>query len=218
MTQLGCFTPVMACRLRIGRLDAAGTPLDGPNDIVVTDSLVRIGYQVQVDAGTLITKTNGCGKNCVRRQSPDQVGGVNLTLELCKSDYEADELLTGAALVLVDGIVRGSTIPDIDTDLTQYVSVEAWAEAWDGDEQAVDDDGNVLYTRYVFPKTTWVPGDRAAEEAAAAILYTGRGFSNSQFGTGPGDDLPDGVYITPKGEWIDSDGLPEANCGYAFAS
>lgn len=218
MTQLGCFTPVMACRLRVARLDADGTPLNGLNDVVVTDSLVRLGYQVQVEEGSLITRKNGCGTVCVRRQAPDTVAGINLTLEFCKSDYELEELLTQAGLVMVDGDVVGSTLPDIDTELTQRVSVEAWAEAWDGDEQATDELGNLLYVRYVFPRTSWVPGDRAAAEEAAAILYTGRGFSNSNFGTGPGADLPDGVYITPKGEYVSGDDLPDANCGYHLNS
>lgn len=213
MTQLGCFTPVFACRVRIGRQDASGAPLVGANNLVVS-SLVKISYSPQIKDGTLVTLEDGCGSECLHAQKPDKVSGLNLQIQFCTSDYELDELISGARLVMVGDTVRGSVMRDINEEVTSYVSIEAWAEAWEGNEQAVDNMGNPLYTRYVFPRTTWVPGDREAGGSAPVIQYNGKGYSNSQFGTGPGDDLPDGVYVTPKGEYVDDGGLPDANCGY----
>lgn len=208
----------MACLLVVGRNDAAGFPLDGPNDIVVSNSLVLLRYQSQVQEGTLLTKRSGCDVVCARRQAPDRVEGMNLTLEVCSLDYELEELLTQSGLVIEDNIVVGSTMPDIDAEITQRVSIMAFAELWDGDERATDSNGDPLWRVLVFPSTSWVPGDGGAENAEPTLQFTGRGFSNSNFGTGPIDLLPDGVYITPKGEYQFAGELPEANCGYLLAS
>lgn len=213
MTMAGCYTPILACRLRVALLDDAGAPDAGATSMVVTDSLVRIGYSLVISEGTAFEKKNGCGNVCVQYQGNDKVKAVNLTMEVCTLDYELVELMTQATLVSEGGFSRGTAIPDVNTELTRRVSVEAWSPLWDGDEQATRG-ASLLHLRYIFPSTTWVEGDRTAEEGITVLQFTGRGRGNANFGDGPGNDLPWGVYTSPKGEYEDDGALPDANCGY----
>ena len=124
--------------------------------------------------------------------------------------------MTGASLVSEPGRTNiGTALPAVDADLTRRVSIELWSLAWDGDEQAIDDTGGseALHIRTVFPSTSWIEGDRTYEEGITRITLTGRGRSNSNFGNGPGNDLPWGAYVTPKGEYLDDGELPTATCG-----
>lgn len=216
MVAPNCYTPLLACRLRVALLEDNGAPDAGAGNVAVSDSLIRIGYSVVVTEGASFEQKNGCGDICVQYQGEDRIKAVNLTIELCHLDFELIALMTGASLVSEPGRTNiGTALPAVDADLSRRVSVEAWSLAWDGDEQAIDDTGGSepLYIRTIFPSTSWVEGDRTYEEGITRIPLTGRGRSNSQFGNGPGNDLPWGAYTTPKGEYLDDNALPAATCG-----
>ncbi len=208
-----CVTPLLVCRLRIALLDDTGAPDAGDDSVWVTDQLIRMTYQLQVEAGTRFVQKNGCGTVCVKYEGEDQITGVNLTMELCKLDIEGVALATGNSLVTegARGIV-GSAIPDVGESQTRRVSVEAWSPAWDGDEAATEG-GNPLYVRTIFPSVGWTEGDRTFEEGITRIPLNGKGRGNANFGNGPGNDLPWGAYTSPKGEYMDDNDLPTATCG-----
>lgn len=208
-----CFTPILACRLRVALLDDGGAPDAGTDAMVVTDSLVRIGYQVQVSEGAKFSKKNGCGVTCVQYRGQDRIESVNLVIELCTLDFELIALMTGADLDVIAGESRGTSLPAIDADLTRRVSVEAWSAAYSGDEPLTNNAGDPGYLRYIFPSTSWVEGDREAKEDITAIILNGEGRSNANFGNGPGNDLTWGQYVTPKGEFLDFGDLPASTCG-----
>lgn len=207
-----CYTPILACRLRVARLDAAGSPLAGAGNLAVSDSLIKIGYSTVIKEGANLEQDNGCNVQCVKAQFPDKITGVNLTMELCHLDIELISLMTGGVLITEGGRGNvGLALPDSDAELNDRVSVEAWSLAWDGDEQATED-GDPLYIRTIFPSTSWVEGDRTYEGAITRIPLTGRGRGNANFLDGPGNDLPPG-YTSAKGEYYDIGELPEATCG-----
>ncbi len=211
-----CLSVLFACRMRVALLDASGAPDAGADAVAVTDSIIRLAYQLDVTAGTQFEQKNGCGNICIQYQGEDRIRGVNLTIELCHLDMELVALMTGASLVSEAGRPNiGTALPSVDADLSRRVSVEMWSKAWDGDEQATDDTGGSepLFVRTIFPSTSWVEGDRTYEEGVTRITLTGRGRSNANFGNGPGNDLPWGAYVTPKGEYLDDGELPTATCG-----
>lgn len=211
-----CFGSLQVCRLRVARLTAAGFMDPGVDSLYVTDQLIRLRYQLVLKEGANFRQENGCGVNCLTFQGDDEIESVTLGLDLCVLDAELIEMLTGATLVQVEGQTRGFVIPQPGSGLSQRVSIEAWTKAWDGDEQASPDwaGGNVLHHRFVFPSTSWVLGDGTLENNPLAVPVTGRGRSNSNFGDGPANDLPMGVYTSPMGHWIDDEELPDAECGY----
>lgn len=208
-----CTGSVQACALRIGRLDAAGNPDVGADNLVVTDSLIEINWKLNIKAGAKFELTNGCGSTCLTFQDSDEVESVDLTMQLCILDAELIELLTGAGLVEIDNETVGWTLPPVGEKLEQRVSVEAWSKAWDVDQQA-SDAGNALHHHYVWPSVSWVMGDSGIGNSAQAIPFTGHARSNSNIGDGPGQDLPPGIFVTPMGEYVDDAGLPMAACGY----
>ncbi len=207
-----CFSSLQVCRLRVALLDDAGAPDAGADALVVSDALIQIGWQVQVSEGSNFEQKNGCGSVCLTYQGPDKITGVNLTAQLCTLDHELIALMTGANLAVVGGETRGFALPGPNEELTRRVSVEAWALAWDGDQQAVDT-GNPLYQRYIWPSVSWLFGDGTLEDNPLAVPLTGRGRGNAGFGNGPGNDLPWGVYTTAMGVFTDDGELPVATCG-----
>lgn len=208
-----CYSPLLACRLRVALLDSTGAPVAGAGNVAVSDSLIRLGYSLVRSEGVNFEQKNGCGNICVKYQGNDKITGVNLTMELCHLDLELIALMTQASLVN-DGARTnvGTALPGVDDELTRRVSVEVWSYAWDSDEQATEG-GNLLHIRTIFPSTSWTEGDRTYEEGITRIPLVGRGRSNANFGDGPGNDLPWGAYTSPKGEFLDDGALPTATCG-----
>ncbi len=216
MSLPNCLTPLLACRLRMAVLATNGAPSAGAGNLWVSDSLIKLSYQLQVETGVTFTQKNGCGTTCVQYEGADRIKSVTLSLELCHLDFEGVALATGASLVSEAGRTNiGTALPSVDADLTRRTSLEIWSLAWDGDEQAVDDTGGSepLYIRTIFPSVSWVEGDRTYEEGITRIVLNGKGRSNANFGNGPGNDLPWGAYNTPKGEYLDDGELPVATCG-----
>lgn len=216
MPDPNCYTPLLACRMRVALLDANGAPDDGADHMAITDSLINVKYSLVLEEGAKFSQKNGCGNVCVQYEGQDKIKSVGLTMELCHLDFELIALMTGASLVSEPGRTNiGTALPSIDSELTRRVSLEVWSYAWDGDEQAVDTTGGAepLFIRTIFPSTAWTEGDRTYEEGITRITLNGKGRSNSQFGNGPGNDLPWGAYTSPKGEYLDDAALPTATCG-----
>jgi hypothetical protein len=202
----GCFTPILAVRLRACLLDDTGAPLAGADSVVVTDALINIGYSVVLKAGADLEQDNGGGEVCATYQGDDEIKFVNLKLELIS-------LLTGATLVEVAGITRGFAIPTVGAKLSRRASIEAWAIAQDGDEQALLN-GNPMFYRYIFPRTSWTLGDQTLENKIGTVPLVGKGRANSQFGDGPANDLPWDAYTSAMGIFDDDSDLPDSVCGF----
>lgn len=211
---LKCTGSLQACVSRISRLAANGAPAAGANNLVVTGALIQINWKVVLKTGAQIELENGCGDICMSFQGRDRIKSVDLDMQLCVLDAEQIELQTGANLIVVDGVNVGWSLPDSSTDLDNEVSVEAWSMAWDGDEQAVDGTGDVLWHHWVWPRTTWVFGDGGLSNDALRVPLVGHGTSNSAFGDGPGNDMPWGAVAGPMGEFVTPISPPEPTCGY----
>lgn len=205
-----CYGGVQACRLRVARLDAGGAPDTGEDNLYVTDSIIQIQSTPEVEAGDEFTQKNGCGDICVSFKGKDHIKRVGLSLSLCQLDGELLEMLTGGSVLTSGGDTVGYAMAASDDDPIP-VSVEAWAKAWDGSQQAVDGSDS-LYWRFVWPSTTWVMGQHTLANGVITIPLTGIGIENSGFGTGPGGDLP-GAIPGAEAFLIDT-ALPDATCGY----
>lgn len=209
----GCFTPILAVRLRACLLDDTGAPDPGADSVVVTDALISVGYSVVLKAGADLEQDNGAGEVCATYRGDDEIKSVTLKMELCKLDHELITLLTGSTLVEVSGQTRGFAIPVVGAKLNRKVSIEAWAIAQDGDEQALLG-GNPLFYRYIWPRTSWTLGDQTLENKIGTIPLNGKGVGNSSFGDGPANDLPWDAYSSAMGIFDDNGTLPESVCGF----
>lgn len=212
-----CPNVINACRLRATLLDSGGEPLAGDESMVVTDQLIRLTWGSVVTAGASLEQKNGCGTVCASYEGPDVQKGYNLGIELCKQDWELASLLTATSLIEVDGETRGTGGIPFGTEQTRRVGLEAWAMAWDGDQQMTDDNGDPGWILYIFPSTSWVEGDGVAEEGFRRIPYTGKARGNTQWGDGPDNGAMGyawGDVVGAKAEFLYFGELPEATCGF----
>lgn len=215
MPSPSCYGSIQACRLRVGVLDDGGAPDAGADNLYVTDALIQVQTSYNIEAGQEFTQKNGCGVICQTFKEDDKLKSVGLELQLCQFDYELLAMMLGATLI-TGNIVSpaapiGYDLPPSTAGAQNGVSMEVWTKAWDGGSQPVSALGDPLYHHFVWPKTTWVPGQRTLQSGILVVPVTGTGFENPQIGNGPANDFP----TTPQGAemaFLD-DTIPDAACG-----
>jgi len=212
-----CYGSIQACRLRVASLDDGGAPdSDTPGSVIVTDSLIQVQTSYEIETGQEFTQKNGCGDICQTFKEDDKLKRVTLELQLCQLDYELIALLLNATLITGDIVEAdapiGYDLPPSTASAGNGVSMEVWTKAWDGGSQAVSGTGDPLYHHFVWPKTTWVPGQRTLQSGILVIPVSGTGVENPQIGDGVANDFP---ISNPQGAemaFLD-DNLPSADCG-----
>lgn len=203
-----CLPQVQACRIRVARLDPTGVPQPGANNLYVSDALVSLGFEWEVEAGDEFTDKNGCGTIKVDYRGPDQIRRGNVTIRLVTPDPQLSEMLSGGD-VLTDGAAVGYAAPALGDVEENRVSVELWTKRIrDGRI-----DPTFPYAWWAYP---WVENLRpnGHEHANAALLpeFVGEAYENDNWYDGPMNDWPatsDRVY-----QWIPTDYIPAAACGY----
>lgn len=206
-----CWSSVYACLIRVAELDASGVPNPGSDTLFRTDGVTEIRFSENVAEGDIFDQQNGCGDQCVVVQAPDRLQGIDLSMELCTTEASLFAALTGNPTMSAGGTVVGQQARLITDAPPNRVSVEAWARAWDGNEQAQDDLGALVYWHWHFPSTTWRRGEVRLENGVARIPFTGKGQQNQQYFDGPGNDAPEDI----NGMWayhLDTE-LPSGACG-----
>lgn len=205
-----CLSAVMACRIRVSRLNADGSLDPGDENMYVSDAVISIGSNPDVEAGTVLTQKNGCGNVCVRRRSDDVTLAYNLTMNLCQLDAELIEILAGGTLITVGGVTVGYKRP-LSTATKPAVCFEAWQEARSGQSQA-SEAGDLLWWHWVWPHVKWTAGEHTLAEEVLTVPLNGYAEENEQMGTGPAADWP--ALITEAEAWFLDDEIPDAVCGY----
>lgn len=212
-----CYGSIQACRIRVGALDDGGAPDPGLTNLVVTDALIQIQTSYEIETGQEFTQKNGCGEICQTFKEEDKIKRVSLELQLCQLDYDLLVMMLGASAItgtLTDagGATIGYDLPSSTAATSNGVSLEAWTKAWDGGSQPVSLGGDPLYHHFVWPKTTWVPGQRTLQSGILVVPLTGIGTENPSIGDGPANDFP---FTSPNGAeqvFLD-DSIPDAACG-----
>lgn len=203
-----CAGSVHALRLRIARLEANGVPDPGPDNLYVTDALVRISNSPVVVEGDDFEQKNGGGIVCVSYKSPDTIKRVDLTMQICTPDPRIHEMLCGGEVLIEGGEVVGWAYPEVGVDPNPNgVSIEAWSRAIIGGTQA----STRPYWRHVFPRTKWRPSDRTLANEVMVPEFAGFSEQNDNWFDGPANDWPhtsDRVY-----QYARDDVLPASQCG-----
>lgn len=211
------YTSLNLERIRVVRLGPDGVPLPGANNLYVADGLIRLGYVPVVQAATRITIKDGSGRTCLDWNSDDdRVTGYTLTIEHCRNAFELEEMLLGGTLLTDSGANIGIADPPLDAPRHSGVTLEGWAVAVDGDQQALHPiTGRAAYIRYIWPRTKWVRGgNKTLNNGASTPEFTGKSSSNANFYDGPGNDVP--LFDGPFAKMLDDDqGLPAVTNGYA---
>jgi len=203
-----CAGSVHALRLRIARLEPSGVPLPGPDNLLVTDALVRIAGTPVITEGDDFEQKNGSGVVCVAYKAPDSLKRVDLAMQICTPDPRIHEMLVGGEVIIEGGEVIGYAYPEVGEEANPNgVSVEAWSRAVvDGAQAAVRP-----FWRHVFPRTKWVPSARTLENAVMVPEFNGFSEQNDGWFDGPANDWPhvsNRVY-----QYARDDVLPDSDCG-----
>jgi len=189
--------------LRLTRLAADGTPIQGASSVYVTKAFMRVSFTPEYEEGDEVTEKNAAGEVCITYKAPDTLKRATMELAICEPDPEVTELLSGGVLLTLPAeaglppALQGKT-PSLGGETVGYASgrvgdppnengvgVEVWSLAVrDGSK-----DNTLPYYRWVFPKATLRPsGDRVIENGVLANAFEGFAVGNINFGTGPMDD------------------------------
>lgn len=206
-----CAGSVYACLIRVAELDEGGVPLPGAATLFRSDGVVRVDWQEDIATGSLLELSNGCGVQCVVAQGDDRLQGITLNLQLCKWEASLLAKLTGNPVLSSGGVAVGQQARLIDDDPPARVSVEAWAKAWDGNEQATDDNGALIYKHWHWPSTTWRMGQVVVENGIGRVPMVGKGRQNANYFDGPGNDAPEDINGMWAWHWDTN--LPSSACG-----
>lgn len=175
-----------AVALRVARLNAAGATPAGASNMYVTNSLVKVTFTPEYEAGDEITKKDGLGRTCLNVKQSDTLKRVTLnSVEVCEQDPELTELLSGGALITATGATIGYAFPAVGEDPTPFgVSLEVWTRRYT--DNALDP--TFPYARWVFPRVKLRPTARTIGNEAMSGDFDGFGEENVGFGNGPAND------------------------------
>lgn len=102
---------IFALGARITKLDAAGAPLEGPNNAYVTESLISANIGNTYSEPDAIELTNGAGQTCVFYQpSAVLLGGTLEEFRFCTPDPHIMEFLVGGEVLSTGGTDEVQTV------------------------------------------------------------------------------------------------------------
>lgn len=181
---------IQGVSIRVTRLDAAGTLLNGPGDSYTTSAFIRVSFTPEYEEGDEITEKAADGTVCVVYQSPDTLKRITMELAICEPDPELTQLLSGGLLLrknlgtfaAPDRKSIGWSSPGVGDDPAgNGVAIETWSFAIkEGKKSAT-----MPYFHWVFPYVKLrQSGDRVIENGLLANTFEGYGLGNTLFGSG----------------------------------
>lgn len=199
---------IHAVRLRLTKLGAAGAPLVGAGNLLVSNALVRFGFTPQYSEGQELEQRNGADELCLYYKAPRTLKAMTGSLQICSPDPQLEEFLAGGVVLMDATDVVGYAAPEVGVNATPNgVSVEVWSRfIIDGDQAATDP-----WMHWLFPRMRFTPDEKALENAAQLPTFAGEGRTNAGWGTGP---LADWTHTSDRlWQWVREDTLPAVTDG-----
>lgn len=208
MTAAICLAQVQACATRVTLLDTNGVPHPGAQAMVTTKGLTKLTIKGVYSDGDEFKEKNACGEVLLSYRAPDTFERIDVDLEFLYHDPYLFALMANAT-VLTDGDAIGSAAPNLGSVEERLVSVEVWARRINMNVP----DPDYPYAWWVLPMIKNVRfGDRTFENAPAKPTLSGQGYENDNWYNGPLNDWP--AASSQVWQWIPTDVLPTATCGY----
>lgn len=174
--------------VRVTQLAADGsTP--AANQMYVTDSLVKIDFNPDIESGPETVTRNAAGGLCIMYKLPDVVKRLSISIEICTPDPELEAILSGGTVFVsggASGTIQGYQYPAVGVDpVPNGVSIEAWTHAVVGDHV----DPTRPYMHWVFPKVANIhKTNRTIDINPMANAFDGHTVGNPNWGNGPAND------------------------------
>ena len=208
-----CGVSFGACLLRVTRLDSNGNVIAG-NNAYVSDKLVQVTVNPNVETGNNFPVRNGCGCKIASRKFPDTFNFFDLSVQDAAFEPQLIAFMLGADTITNGSDTVGFAFPSALAcdEANPLVAFEFWAENVVGSGL----DPVYPYFHWVFPGSTWTLGDNTFAEGPSQPTLNGASQTNGNWGDGPyGDGPPDGQDISEGGVWATDDALPTAACAAA---
>jgi len=181
---------VQGVAIRVTRLDAAGTLLNGAGDSYTTSAFLRTSFTPEYEEGDEIVEKSADGTVCVSYKAPDTLKRITMELAICEPDTELSQLISGGLLLRKNfgsfaspnNKSVGWAAPSVGDDPSgNGVALEVWSFAVaDGRRAATNP-----YFHWVFPYAKLrQSGDRVIENGMLATTFEGYGLGNVTFGSG----------------------------------
>lgn len=171
--------------MRLTRLDACGTPVEGVCSTLVTEGFILVTDTANYQDPEDITQSNANGKLCVDDQSDPALRWLDLEIQLCVIDPDAINMITGDPLVTDDAVSPNTVGYRIDQSLTGTANFAL--ELWSGvPGQPCSVGGFTTYGYHLYPwvkQATW--GERTVQNGAYNITINARTQQGSPWGVGP---------------------------------
>ena len=90
---------VQGAAIRVTRLNAAGSLLNGALDSYTTSAFIRMSFTPEYEDGEEITEKAADGTVCVSFKAPDRLKRATMELAICEPDPELTALLAGGVLL-----------------------------------------------------------------------------------------------------------------------
>lgn len=196
--------------IRVTALNFDGTPAPG-NPMYVSDQLVKIDFNPEMEAGQEISNRGASGNLCVVYRTPDLMKRLTIAVEVCVPDPELEAIFSGGRVFYdqttptdVQGFQYAPLLKD---PMPNGISVEAWTRyVVDGAQ-----DPEQPYLRWVFPRMYTHIGNRTIDINSMATPYDGFAIENPQWADGPLNDWPYDSSAVVQAMFDDT--LPEIQIG-----
>lgn len=175
--------------IRVTALKSDGSHAGQP--MYVTDNLVKIDFNPDVEAGQEVNDKNAAGIVYVAYKLQDIIKRLTTTLEIVANDPELEAILTGGTVYTSGGsgtaYVQGYQYGSLLQFNAPYgVSVEAWTH----NIVAGVINATQPYQRWVFPRMYLRKGNRTIDINRLASPFEGFAVENPNWGAGPAGDWP----------------------------
>lgn len=211
---LTCAGNVDICAMRITRLLASGAIDYGTDALYVLDSVMSAAISDVVTSTDASSLRNGCGAKCVEKAAQDEnVAQQTIDAQFCKYDAPPFHMLTGHVILTNDDDdIIGTAYPDPTAAPPYGVILELFSKVYDGDQQRVDSNGDLVWLVDAFPRARATIGNRTRGEGAQAQNLSIKCVSNSQADLGPAGDWP-AVPAGPSLTFVTTS-VPSALCEF----
>lgn len=204
---------IRACMMRVAALATDGSTPCG-NGLYVTDTLVELVLEPEVQEGDSLEQRNACGDFCIDFKDDDRIRWWNATLKLCEPNAGLAALLASGFTALTNGggdIIGGKFPPLGRVTPSDGVSIELWSIRLAVGGQTKD--GTYGYYQWALPRTRgWRPTTRTFGNVPLENEFVGRVFMNDNWGDGPANDWDVDTTDTPiVYDVVNS--IPDAACG-----
>ncbi len=211
-----CLADYGVCLMRISQLNDEGDFVSTPLNTYVFDPPVQIQANPVTSDVAAVEQRNGCGDVCASKPAISTLTGWTLDTEWCEWEVAGLNLLLETLPILDDddNIIGWADQDPTSGTAQNGVCVEFWTKPWNGQAQEINPDtGELVYRRFVYPRVTWIPGQRTHQDGFTVYPATGTASSSNAVNFGPDGNWPKNLNGIPSANWTeDATELPSAEC------